>query len=122
MKAILITTKNEVTVGDFTFEQMRKQFKGGYAEAVKPRKLDSKFFMVVDDEGLLNGSAINMVGSYLYGTEEHGSPIVGDIFLCADIGSDFGSLSEKDAQELKALVNGIINTDFSPHGITYFWK
>ena len=108
MKAILITAKNEVTVGDFTFEQMRKQFKGGYAESVKPRKLDRKFYMVVDDEGLLNGSDLNMVGCHLYGTETHGSPIVGDIFLCADIGGDFGSLSEKDAQELKALADGII--------------
>ena len=108
MKAILITAKNEVTVGNFTFEQMQKQFKSGYAESVKPRGLDRKYFMVVDDEGLLNGSEFNMVGSHLYGTETHGSPIVGDIFICSDTGGDFGSLSERDAQELKKLVDGII--------------
>lgn len=108
MKAILITTKNEVTVGDFTFEQMQKQFKSGYAEPVKPKRLNRRYFMIVDDEGLLNGSALNLVGSHLYETEKHGSPIVGDIFICADIGGDFGSLSDADAQEIKNLVDGII--------------
>jgi len=108
MKAILITTKNEVTTGDFTFEQMQKQFKSGYAEAVRPTRLSRKFFMVVDDEGLLNDSELNEVGSYLYGTDKHGSPIMGDIFLCADVGGDFGPLSDKDTQELKAMVEEII--------------
>jgi len=108
MKAILIKATNEVVIGDFTFEQMRKQFKSGYAEAVKPNGLDRRFFMVVDDEGLLNGSALNKVGCHLYGTETHGHPIVGDVFLCADIGTDFGSLSDEDTQYLKVMVDEII--------------
>ncbi len=109
MKSILIKTNNEVVIGDFTFEQMREQFTSGYADSVKPRKLDSKFFMVVDDEGLLNESPINLVGCYLYGTEIHGSPIAGDIFLCADTGGEFASLSDEDARELKRLADEIIS-------------
>lgn len=121
MKAILITTNNEVTIDDFTFEQMQKQFKSGYAEAVRPKRLNRKYFMVVDDEGLLNGSPINQVGCYLYATDEHGSPIVGDIFLCANIGTDFGSLSDNDAEDLKVFLENIIK-DLSLKGATYNWK
>jgi len=121
MQAILIKTNNEVIIGDFTFEQMRNQFKSGYAEAVKPKKLDRRFFMVIDDEGLLNGSPQNIVGCYLYETEKHGSPIVGDIFICADAGGDFGSLSNGDAQKLKKIADEVISNS-AINGSTLNWK
>ena len=108
MKSILVKTNNDIVAGDFTFEQMKEQFIGDYAEAVRPMRLNRKFYMVVDDEGLLNGSKINPVGSHLYGTDIHGSPIAGDIFLCANTGNDFGPLSNEDAQELLAMVENIV--------------
>ena len=108
MKSILVKTNNDVVIGDFTIEQMKERFIGKYFEAVRPMRLSRKFFMVIDDEGLLNGSEINRVGSHLYGTDIHGSPIVGDIFLCADVGTDFGPLSDGDTQELLKMVGNII--------------
>ena len=108
MKSILVKTNNDVVIGDFTIEQMKERFIGEYFEAVRPMRLSRKFYMVVDEEGLLNGSEVNKVGSYLYGTDTHGSPIDGDIFLCADAGNDFGSLSHEDTQELLKMVGNII--------------
>jgi len=104
MKAILVKANNDVVIGNFTFEQMQKQFKSGFAEIVRPMGLDLRYIMVVDEEGLLNGSPLNKVGCRLYRR-----PIVGDFFICADKGTDFGSLSDKDAQELKVMINKIIS-------------
>jgi len=111
MKAILVKTSNEVVIGDFTFGQMQKQFKSGYAEIIKPAKLQHKYFMVVDEEGLLNESPLNKVGSHIFGHK-----IVGDIFLCGVRTiflygvrtHDLGSLSEKGVQELKVMIDEII--------------
>jgi len=103
MKAILVKTNNEVVIGDFTFQQMQKQFKSGYAEVIKPSKLKHKFVMVVDEEGLLNDSPLNKVGSSIFGYK-----IVGDIFLCGERTHDLGSLSDNDVQELKVMIDEII--------------
>ena len=56
--------------------------------------------MVIDDEGLLKGYAINSIASILYGTPEHGQPIVGTAVILREgfvAGErDFVSLTEDD--------------------------
>ena len=37
--------------------------------------------MVVNEDGLFRCLSLNLYGSYLYGTETHGNPIVGDIVI-----------------------------------------
>jgi len=37
--------------------------------------------MIVDEEGRLKNRPMNAIGSLLYGTLQHGQPIVGDIIL-----------------------------------------
>ena len=64
--------------------------------------------MIVNDEGLRKKLPLNRAGSLLYGTQFHGSPIVGDIVIMADGWTPEGrdivgiteELAEKVAQEL----------------------
>ena len=64
--------------------------------------------MIVDEEGRLKDRQIlNLVGSVLYGTPEHGQPIVGDIVIMKD-GYDNGEpdivgLSDEDVTHLRAF-------------------
>lgn len=53
---------------------------GGYVERVAPRKTPGILFLC-DEEGLLKNKPINQHGCMLYGTEDHGHPIVGDIIV-----------------------------------------
>lgn len=64
-------------------------------EIVCPRGLGSGYFMLVDARGVLKDLDTNVVGSYLYGTHEHGIPIVGPIYILRNIDGNFVGLSEK---------------------------
>ena len=57
---------------------------GSYPEHVRPRGLRRPYCMMVDDEGLLKGLPENPIGSYLYETDVHGHPIVGDIYIAKE--------------------------------------
>ena len=57
---------------------------GGYIEVVHPRRLESPFCILVNEEGLLQCLEANEVGSYWYGTDLHGCCIVGNIVVMKD--------------------------------------
>ncbi len=86
MKGITITTKNVISTIDIQqngsplYELMHKVV-GGYYENVNPRRLKQGYVMIVNEEGLLHGLPINAIGSYLYETDKHGSPIAGDVLI-----------------------------------------
>ena len=86
MKAVTVTTDNEIKIidveknGSQLYEQMRKAV-GGYYENVYPQRLPKEFVMVVNEEGRLKDLPVNEVGSYLYGGDVHGEPIVGNIII-----------------------------------------
>ncbi|HBF8833523.1 hypothetical protein GSQ33_04380 [Clostridioides difficile] len=84
MRAIKINTKNEIMsieINDVLTDVKREI--GGF-ERVKPVRLcclDRKFVMFVDDEGYSKELDFNLAGSYLYKTDEHGHPILGNIVI-----------------------------------------
>jgi len=86
MKAVTITTDNIVSIvevqsnGSPLYKQMNEVV-GGYYENVYPRRLKEGFVMVVNEEGLMKELPLNIIGSYLYETDKHGSPIVGDVII-----------------------------------------
>lgn len=86
MKGVVITTADEVSVRDFTapLHESLGAVVGGCIEIVHPQGLKSPYCMIVNDEGLLKKLPLNRAGSLLYGTQFHGSPIVGDIVIMAD--------------------------------------
>ena len=111
MKGIVVTTNNKATVRDFTpplFESVGAAV-GGFIEVVHPRGLPQPYCMVVNEEGLLQGLPHNAHGSLLYGTPEHGHPIVGDIVIMqegwTDEGPDIVGLSDDDVGRIITLLS-----------------
>lgn len=86
MKGIVITPDNEISVRDFgdPLHLSLGDAVGGYIEHVHPILLPDPYCMIVDDEGLLKELPYNPVGGFLYGTQMHGSPIVGTIVIMKD--------------------------------------
>lgn len=68
--------------------------------------------MLVDEEGRFKDNTPNMVGSYLYETDCHGQPIMGNILFVGeewcDDGVDFCGIEEKIFEVLKSQLNGLI--------------
>jgi hypothetical protein len=118
MKAVLIKTNNDVSVVDFTFDEIRAHLKGD-VEFVRPIGLDRSFAMLVDEEGLLKELDLNFVGSILYDTPRHGNPIVGDVFIVKNLDTDFGSLSEEEAEKLVHDFKQIISDNTHARGVKY---
>ena len=86
MKGVVVTTDLEVRVEDFE-EPLYKTVGsavGGYIEHVKPARLRHPYCMIVNEEGRLLDLPLNYVGSYFYGTDQHGEPIVGNIVVMKD--------------------------------------
>ena len=83
MKGIVITTDNKVevqTFGEPLYQTIGKDV-GGYIEVVHPKGLPEPFIMIVNEEGLLQQLPPNLFGCMLYGTDQHGSPIVGNFVI-----------------------------------------
>ncbi len=102
MKGLAINTENQMQFKDFgepLLDNLQKEV-GGCIEVVHPKYLPEGLCMVIDDEGLLKGYAINSIASILYGTPEHGHPIVGNAVILREgfvAGErDFVSLTEDD--------------------------
>lgn len=55
--------------------------------------------MLIDEDGLHHDLDVNYVGSFLYETDKHGNPIVGDILIVGEVwtgdGIDFCGMSEQ---------------------------
>ena len=84
MKGILITTNDEVSIVDVETPLhvgINQILKSDIFELVHPMHLPQKTAMLVDEDGLFRKLPINQYGCFLYGTIQHGHPIVGDILL-----------------------------------------
>lgn len=83
MKGVVVTTDNTVEIRDFG-EPLYKtvgEAVGGYIEIVHPIGLADPLVMIVNEEGLILELPINQLGCLLYGTHNHGQPIVGNIVV-----------------------------------------
>lgn len=86
MKGIVVTTDLEIRIEEFS-DPLNKTVGsavGGYIEHVKPARLRHPYCMIVNEEGRLLDLPLNYVGSYFYGTDQHGEPIVGNIVIMKD--------------------------------------
>lgn len=109
MKALKISTNDEVTIIGLQkpLHRTLQEELGGYFEIVRPQRLASPFCMIVDEDGLSKGLPVNQIGSLLYETDRHGSPIVGDIIIMAlqsgPDGFDITGLSNSEAAGLETM-------------------
>lgn len=68
--------------------------------------------LIVDDEGLYNGSTVNILGSLLYGVLEHQQPLVGNVLVCKDVhtpdGIETGGLTDSELAVLYIVLDRLI--------------
>lgn len=110
IKGIVITTNNEMFIQDFEppLHESIGAVVDGWIEIVHPRRLALPYCMVVNEEGLLRNLDVNRFGSYLYETDKHGSPIVGNIVILKEHdtfeGRDLEGLSDKEIAKLTNVI------------------
>ena len=114
MKGIIVTTDCEVRVENFDDPLYKTvgSAVGGYIEHVKPARLRHPYCMIVNEEGRLLDLPLNYVGSYFYGTDQHGEPIVGNIVIMKDGyrggEPDIVGLNDVEAEQIKDVIIDLI--------------
>lgn len=114
MKGVVVTTNHEVRVEDFSDPLYKTvgSAVGGYIEHVKPARLRHPYCMIVNEEGRLLDLPLNYVGSYFYGTDQHGEPIVGNIVIMKDGyrggEPDIVGLNDVEAEQIKDVIIDLI--------------
>lgn len=86
MVGLIVTAKNEMRQVDYDaphYDIIQKAV-GGWYEHVHPIGLGWSYCMMVNEEGLMMNLPLNLIGSILYGTPQHGQPIVGDVIFLKD--------------------------------------
>ena len=83
MKAIRITTDDRISLVDIrnTYGDMSDALGGVTIEFVRPAFAAPGTVLAVDESGIPKGLAPNRCASLMYGTQYHGSPIVGDVLV-----------------------------------------
>ena len=110
LKGIVLSTECEFEVRDFSapLHESVGEAVGGWIEIVHPVGLQEPYVMIVNEEGLIDGLPMNIIGSFLYGTFEHGSPIVGDVVFMKQgwtcDGPDIVRLTEEEIENLMAFL------------------
>lgn len=109
-KGIMINVGMEAGIREFGEPLFRTVGRavGGLIEVVRPMKLPKPYVMIVNDSGLRFGLPRNEIGCLLYGTDIHGSPIVGNIVIMKEIETegcgDIAGLDDKDIETLWRLL------------------
>lgn len=134
-KIIKVTADREVTVHDFpegTIGQQRQKLceliGNGCTtiEHVKPRRLytylghtnkveakNSKCVgMLCDEEFLLKGGQVNAIASYLYETDKHGAPILGNVLFVGEVyegdGISFAGIEQETFEKLHGQLKDLV--------------
>lgn len=135
MKIIKISTELELSVYDFpigTHSEQNDYIKKLIGndckiyERVRPGRLYSELkmplevsnipgksvSMLVDEEGLLKPNIANIIGSYLYETDKHNFPIMGNVIFVGEKfnrdGIDFCGIEEATFKDLKKELISLI--------------
>lgn len=114
MKGIVVTTDLEIRIEEFSDPLYKTvgSAVGGYIEHVKPARLRHPYCMIVNEEGRLLYLPLNYVGSYFYGTDQHGEPIVGNIVIMKDGyrggEPDIVGLNDVEAEQIKDVIIDLI--------------
>ena len=114
MKGIVVTTDLEIRIEEFSDPLYKTvgSAVGGSIEHGKPARLRHPYCMIVNEEGRLLDLPLNYVGSYFYGTDQHGEPIVGNIVIMKDGyrggEPDIVGLNDIEAEQIKDVIIDLI--------------
>lgn len=103
VKTVKITTDNKISVEElpnWSLGSWGKAIGADCTETVKTQIMYDLFrepvVMSVDESGLVKNREVNAVGSFLYGIQNHGTPIVGDIIFGLQNGPDILPLADAE--------------------------
>lgn len=109
-KTVKVTTDNKISLIDVDFNNFKsiQQAIGGHFETVHTQLMvdyfkDPSVIMLVDEEGLIKGLPENALGCALYGTVNHGCPIVGDLIFGIIQGEDIVAPEDPEAMKQRLL-------------------
>lgn len=115
MKGIVVTTDLEIRIEEFSDPLYKTvgSAVGGYIEHVKPARLRHPYCMIVNEEGRLLDLPLNHIGSFFYGTDQHGEPIVGNIVVMKDGyrngEPDIVGLDDSEVERVKYTISALIS-------------
>lgn len=112
MKGIVLTPEGEVSVREFA-EPLYKTVGavvGGTIQIVNPGGIPEPFCMIVNEEGRLKKLPFHPLASFWYGTQVHGSPIMGTVVLMKiapneEEEPDLAGLSDNEIAALRQLID-----------------
>lgn len=113
MKGLVITHDLQMFTRDFG-EPLYKtvgEAVDGWIEVVHPRGLEYPLCFICNEEGLIRELPLNALGSYWYGTLQHGCPIAGNIvvmkedYLCSE--PDITGLTDEEIRKVKEMAAAI---------------
>lgn len=113
MKGVVFTTDEKMFVKEFTQPLYKSigEVVDGWIEVVHPMGLEDPFCFICNEEGLLRDLPLNAIGSFWYGTLQHGCPIVGNIVVMkegfAEEGPDIVGLMPEEIRKIKAMAREI---------------
>lgn len=137
MKIIKISTDMELSVHEFPdgSHASQNEFLRGLIgngcelyEHVMPKRLYTELHqsnrptkvqgqcvsMLIDEEGLLKENEPNLIGSYLYESDRHGHPIMGNVLFVGEEwggdGIDFCGIEDSVFEKLELQLNNMIYT------------
>lgn len=133
MKIIRITSDNEISTHDFPAGNYGEQNRAlreligptcDLYEHVMPPRLYTELggaqeqgncvSMLIDEESRLKENVPNLIGSYLYETDKHGCPILGNVLLVGEEwggdGIDFCGIEDLVFKQLELQLNNMIFT------------
>lgn len=79
---------NECDIVEHVYPNRLYKKYGGPVEAVDPCEKKGMASMLIDEEGRCKPNRINLIGSWLYGTDMHGCPIFGNIIIVGEYFDD----------------------------------
>lgn len=81
---------------------------GGFFEIVRPKGLQQPYVMICNEAGILMRLPFNLIGSSLYGTPEHGAPILGNVVIMKEEDEYLTGLDDEEARKMKCTFDIIL--------------
>ena len=107
MKAVRITTDSCIDYVDLK-EPIHKsagEIVGGLVEHVRPRYLQKPYCMLCNESGLIDQLPLNPIASLLYGFQDHGQPIAGNVLIIKEEGCEWCGMD--DPELIKVIITMI---------------
>lgn len=111
MKAVLITSNDLIATVDVSkpLHKSVGELVGGFIEVVRPINMNRPYVMICNEDYCALELPFNYMGSYFYGTKDHGHPVLGNIVIMKEQGEDLIGLSNEEIQIVTETCGSILS-------------